>query len=62
MKNLNNVVFFASTMVRLPISVLDTSKSMLLQSTRNSVASAVEKEAGWVLLSSLLASMPKQVM
>ncbi|KAI4389310.1 hypothetical protein MLD38_001547 [Melastoma candidum] len=45
---------------RLPKSVLNISTSMLLESTRNPVASTVEKEAGWLLLSSLLASMPKQ--
>uniref|UniRef100_F6HSE9 Uncharacterized protein n=1 Tax=Vitis vinifera TaxID=29760 RepID=F6HSE9_VITVI len=33
---------------------------MLLESSRNPVAATVEKEAGWLLLSSLLASMPKE--
>ncbi|KAK7827054.1 protein sweetie [Quercus suber] len=33
---------------------------MLTESSRNRVASTVEKEAGWLLLSSLLASMPKE--
>ncbi|KAJ6368417.1 hypothetical protein OIU78_000917 [Salix suchowensis] len=33
---------------------------MLTESSRNPVAAIVEKEAGWLLLSSLLSSMPKQ--
>ncbi|CBI33667.3 unnamed protein product, partial [Vitis vinifera] len=45
---------------RLPRSVLEVSKKMLLESSRNPVAATVEKEAGWLLLSSLLASMPKE--
>ncbi|KAL3525448.1 hypothetical protein ACH5RR_013820, partial [Cinchona calisaya] len=45
---------------RLPRSVLEVSKKMLMESSRNPVAAAVEKEAGWTLLSSLLASMPKE--
>ncbi|EXB97166.1 hypothetical protein L484_008656 [Morus notabilis] len=45
---------------RLPSSVLDVSKKMLTESSRNPVAVTVEKEAGWYLLSSLLASMPKE--
>ena len=46
---------------RLPRSVLEVSKKMLLESSRNPVAATVEKEVGWLLLSSLLASMPKEV-
>lgn len=46
---------------RLPISVLEVSKKMLTESSRNPVAAIVEKEAGWYLLSSLLASMPREV-
>ncbi|VFQ70327.1 unnamed protein product [Cuscuta campestris] len=45
---------------RMPSSVLEVSKKMLLESTRNPTSAAVEKEAGWMLLSSLLSSMPKQ--
>ncbi|KAF4394315.1 hypothetical protein G4B88_018465 [Cannabis sativa] len=45
---------------RLPITVLEVSKKMLTESSRNPVASIVEKEAGWYLLSSLLASMPRE--
>uniref|UniRef100_A0A6N2MGS2 Uncharacterized protein n=1 Tax=Salix viminalis TaxID=40686 RepID=A0A6N2MGS2_SALVM len=45
---------------RLPRSVLELSKKMLTESSRNPVAAIVEKEAGWLLLSSLLSSMPKQ--
>ncbi|PON93486.1 Coatomer beta subunit [Trema orientale] len=45
---------------RLPITVLEVSKRMLTESSRNPVAAVVEKEAGWYLLSSLLASMPRE--
>uniref|UniRef100_A0A6N2NIE1 Uncharacterized protein n=1 Tax=Salix viminalis TaxID=40686 RepID=A0A6N2NIE1_SALVM len=45
---------------RLPRSVLELSKKMLTESSRNPVAAIAEKEAGWLLLSSLLSSMPKQ--
>ncbi|PKI75616.1 hypothetical protein CRG98_004017 [Punica granatum] len=45
---------------RLTQLVLDVSKKMLLQSTRNPAADTTEKEAGWLLLSSLLASMPRE--
>lgn len=41
--------------------MLDVSKKMLIESSRNPVVATVEKEAGWLLLSSLLASMPKEV-
>jgi hypothetical protein len=41
--------------------VLELSKKMLTESSRNPIAAIVEKEAGWLLLSSLLSSMPKQV-
>lgn len=47
--------------LRLPSSVLEVSKKMLTESSRNPVAATVEKEVGWYLLSSLLASMPKEV-
>lgn len=46
---------------RLPKSVLEVSKKMLTESSRNPMAATIEKEAGWLLLSSLLASMPKEV-
>ncbi|XP_062009645.1 protein SWEETIE isoform X1 [Rosa rugosa] len=45
---------------RLPKSVLEVSKKMLTESSRNPLAATIEKEAGWLLLSSLLASMPKE--
>ncbi|KAF9625554.1 hypothetical protein IFM89_024327 [Coptis chinensis] len=45
---------------RLPQSVLEVSKKMLTEFSRNPVASFVEKEAGWLLLASLIASMPKE--
>ncbi|KAJ4961466.1 hypothetical protein NE237_021376 [Protea cynaroides] len=45
---------------RLPRSVLDVSKKMLTESRRNPVAATVEKEAGWLLLASLISSMPKE--
>ncbi|KAG9140394.1 hypothetical protein Leryth_018528, partial [Lithospermum erythrorhizon] len=45
---------------RLPKSVLEVSKKMLMESTRNPASASVEREAGWALLSSMLASMPKE--
>lgn len=45
---------------RFPRSVLEVSKKMLTDPSRNPVASTVENEAGWLLLSSLLACMPKE--
>ncbi|XAR51547.1 hypothetical protein NMG60_11006202 [Bertholletia excelsa] len=45
---------------RLPRSVLEVSKKLLMESSRNPTAATVEKEAGWLLLSSLLASMPTE--
>ncbi|GAV75653.1 LOW QUALITY PROTEIN: hypothetical protein CFOL_v3_19131, partial [Cephalotus follicularis] len=45
---------------RLPRLVLEVSKKMLTESSRNPMAATGEKEAGWLLLSSLLASMPKE--
>ncbi|XP_043809967.1 protein SWEETIE isoform X3 [Manihot esculenta] len=45
---------------RLPRSALEVSKKMLTKPSRNPVAATVEKEAGWLLLSSLLSSMPKE--
>ncbi|WVZ04946.1 hypothetical protein V8G54_018292 [Vigna mungo] len=45
---------------RLPGLVFGVSKKMLTEQSRNLVAATVEKEAGWLLLSSLLASIPKE--
>ncbi|XP_023550989.1 protein SWEETIE isoform X2 [Cucurbita pepo subsp. pepo] len=45
---------------RFPRSVLEVSKKMLTDPSRNPGASTVENEAGWLLLSSLLACMPKE--
>ncbi|XP_010265191.1 PREDICTED: HEAT repeat-containing protein 5B [Nelumbo nucifera] len=45
---------------RLPKSVLEVSKKMLMQFSRNPIAATVEKEAGWLLLASLISSMPKE--
>nr|XP_029117887.1 LOW QUALITY PROTEIN: protein SWEETIE [Elaeis guineensis] len=45
---------------RLPKSVFDVSKKMLTEYSRNPLAATVEKEAGWLLLASLIASMPKE--
>ncbi|XP_074287369.1 protein SWEETIE [Silene latifolia] len=45
---------------RLPHSVLEVCKKMLTKPSRNLEAATVEKEAGWVLLASLLASVPKE--
>ncbi|KAL6876470.1 hypothetical protein ACP4OV_013042 [Aristida adscensionis] len=45
---------------RLPKSVLELSKKMLNSFSRNPVAAIAEREVGWLLLASLLASMPKE--
>ncbi|RDY13657.1 Protein SWEETIE, partial [Mucuna pruriens] len=45
---------------KLPGIVFGVSKKMLTEHRRNPVAATVEKEAGWLLLSSLLASLPKE--
>ncbi|XP_042026090.1 protein SWEETIE-like [Salvia splendens] len=45
---------------RLPKSILDVCKKMLMKSSRNPIAASVEKEAGWNLLSSLLTSVSKE--
>lgn len=41
--------------------MLEVSKKMLTESRRNITVASSEKEAGWLLLSSLLNSMPKEV-
>lgn len=48
-------------MPRLPQSVFEVSKKMLSSFSRNPLAAIVEKEAGWLLLASLVANMPKEV-
>ncbi|WOK94226.1 HEAT repeat-containing protein 5B isoform X6 [Canna indica] len=45
---------------RLPHSVFEVSKKMLTAFSRNPLAATVEKEAGWLLLASLVANMPKE--
>ncbi|OAY83386.1 HEAT repeat-containing protein 5A [Ananas comosus] len=45
---------------RLPKSVFEVSKKMLSVFSRNPVAAIVEREASWLLLASLIASMPKE--
>ncbi|CAO2817215.1 unnamed protein product [Amaranthus hypochondriacus] len=45
---------------RLPHSVLEVSWKMLTEPCRNPEAAVIVKEAGWLLLGSLLASMPKE--
>ncbi|KAL4570973.1 hypothetical protein LXL04_017722 [Taraxacum kok-saghyz] len=47
---------------RLPRTLLDVARKMLTEASRNPVVATVEKEAGWLLLSSLLSSMPKEEM
>lgn len=49
------------TVPRLPKLVLEVSRKMLSESRRNPVVAAVEKEAGWFLLSSLLGSLQREV-
>ncbi|KAL5722179.1 hypothetical protein ACHQM5_005729 [Ranunculus cassubicifolius] len=45
---------------RLPQSVFHVSKKMLTESSRNTIAAVAEKEAGWLLLASLIECMPKE--
>ncbi|KAI5432457.1 protein SWEETIE [Lathyrus oleraceus] len=45
---------------RLPRLVFEVSKKMLIEYSHNPLAATVEKEAGWLLLSSLLVSLPKE--
>ncbi|XP_071711040.1 protein SWEETIE [Rutidosis leptorrhynchoides] len=47
---------------RLPRTMLDVARKMLTEGSHNPLVSTVEKEAGWLLLSSLLSSMPKEEM
>ncbi|XP_076960722.1 protein SWEETIE-like [Bidens hawaiensis] len=47
---------------RLPRTMLDVARKMLTEASRSPVVATVEKEAGWLLLSSLLSSMPKEEM
>ncbi|CAI9263416.1 unnamed protein product [Lactuca saligna] len=47
---------------RLPRTMLDVARKMLTEASRNTVVATVEKEVGWLLLSSLLSSMPKEEM
>lgn len=47
---------------RLPRTMLDVARKMLTEASPNPVVATVEKEAGWLLLSSLLSSMPKEEM
>ncbi|KAL8250875.1 hypothetical protein R6Q59_034568 [Mikania micrantha] len=47
---------------RLPRTMLDVARKMLTEASRYPVVATVEKEAGWLLLSSLLSSMPKEEM
>ncbi|XP_039034805.1 protein SWEETIE isoform X2 [Hibiscus syriacus] len=45
---------------RLPKAVLEVSKKLLTESSRDAITAKIEEEAGWLLLSSLLSSMPKE--
>ncbi|KMZ69414.1 HEAT repeat-containing protein [Zostera marina] len=45
---------------KLPRSLFDVSKKMLTEYSRNHVVARMEKEVGWQLLASLIASMPKE--
>lgn len=48
-------------MHRLPKSVFEVSKKMLHTASRNPVAATAVREAGWLLLASLVSSMTKEV-
>ncbi|CAH1422026.1 unnamed protein product [Lactuca virosa] len=43
-------------------TMLDVARKMITEASRNHVVATFEKEAGWLLLSSLLSSMPKEEM
>ncbi|XP_026407842.1 protein SWEETIE-like isoform X1 [Papaver somniferum] len=45
---------------KLPKLVLDVSRKLLTEYSRNPVAATAKNEAGWLLLASLIASMPKE--
>ncbi|XP_078176772.1 HEAT repeat-containing protein isoform X2 [Carex rostrata] len=45
---------------RLPKSVFEVSKKMIHTASRNPVAATAVREAGWLLLASLVSSMPKE--
>ncbi|CAI9296047.1 unnamed protein product [Lactuca saligna] len=47
---------------RFPRTLLDVARKMLIEASRNTVVATVEKEVGWLLLPSLLTSMPKEEM
>jgi hypothetical protein len=51
----------SNNMHRLPASVFEVSNKMLNTASRNPVAASAVREAGWLLLASLVASMPKEV-
>ncbi|XP_024543648.1 protein SWEETIE [Selaginella moellendorffii] len=45
---------------RLPLAVLDVGRKLVLQPVRNSLSAASEKEAGWMLISSFVSSLPRE--
>ncbi|PKA52839.1 hypothetical protein AXF42_Ash001820 [Apostasia shenzhenica] len=45
---------------RLPKSILEVSKKLLTEFSRDPTAATVEMESGWLLLASLIGSMPKE--
>lgn len=53
--------YLHDVVLRLPKSVLEVSRKMLTEFSRNAATAMVEEEAGWLLLSSLLSAMPKEV-
>ncbi|KAG6469148.1 hypothetical protein ZIOFF_073846 [Zingiber officinale] len=56
----NSCLSMKTNPLRLPHSVFQVSKKMLSSFSRNPQAAIVEKEAGWLLLASLVANMPKE--
>ncbi|KAG0503478.1 hypothetical protein HPP92_003550 [Vanilla planifolia] len=46
--------------MRMPKAVLEVSKKMLTEFSRNPTAATVEMESGWLLLASIVTSMPKE--
>ncbi|XP_031496740.1 protein SWEETIE isoform X2 [Nymphaea colorata] len=47
---------------RLQKAAFEVAKDMITECSSNPIAAAVEKEAGWLLLASSIASMPKEVL
>ena len=47
--------------VRLPAAILGVAKRLILDDRRNPASAGLEKEAGWLLIASVITSMRKEV-